>query len=378
MPGYGGVDSATVLALAAFESSVNPPRRPPAEHGRSLPIGADGGPRRWCAGFPRRPARPSSNSCVTAAARDRPVWNSGDGDRALPRCGRLDHRPGHRGHGIRHHRPQRTVGRRPRSGRDHRRLRQSRPGGHWAICPDHAPQAAPAANYSADLSFDSAGGLGDESAANTRAPAEVPAESVSPETALDAHLETHVFEGRRSGTRYLARRITNFVEDGHSWSDVALICRNANSARSIANRAAACGLSIATLMQPLNVDPATAPLLELLSTTPDFDDDESIAEPPVPGRQHLRSARPRANPPLPPHRAPPVPAPPAAPPLSRWRCAAPSTDPSPQALATISRMLHAAAAVGTDDPHQALWTIWEAAGVAQKWAAPKPCRTPSP
>src|SRR5699024_2573270 len=55
--------------------------------------------------------------------------------------------------------------------------------------------------------------------------------------------------------------------------------------------------------------------------------------------------------------------PPAARPRSRRRC----DDASPQGLATISRMLHAAAEVGTSDPHQALWAIWDAAGVAQRW-----------
>jgi superfamily I DNA/RNA helicase/RecB family exonuclease len=180
-------------------------------------------------------------------------------------------------------------------------------------------------------------------------------------------VETHVFEGNASGHRYLARRITNFVEAGHSWSDVALICRNSSAARTIANELRASGVSIATLMQPLNVDPATAPLLQLLSTTPDFDDDESIAElalslagsiyvrlDPVQIRRFRRTVRKQF---------------PAASSTASLAQALrhPIGENSPQALATISRMLHAAADVGTADPHQALWSIWDAAGVAQRW-----------
>src|SRR5699024_11526569 len=56
------------------------------------------------------------------------------------------------------------------------------------------------------------------------APAEaVPGEETPAETGRDVPLETHVFDGSASGHRYLARRITNFVENGRSWSDVALI-----------------------------------------------------------------------------------------------------------------------------------------------------------
>src|SRR5699024_5364200 len=117
-----------------------------------------------------------------------------------------------------------------------------------------------------------------EAVPGEEAPAETPAEETPAETGRDVPLETHVFDGSASGHRYLARRITNLVENGHSWSDVALICRNSATARDVAGELRASGVSTATLRQPLNIDPATAPLLQLLSTRPDFDDDESIAE----------------------------------------------------------------------------------------------------
>ncbi|SDS81381.1 Superfamily I DNA or RNA helicase [Brevibacterium siliguriense] len=193
-----------------------------------------------------------------------------------------------------------------------------------------------------------------------------PSETPSP-APVQTPVETHVFAGSASGHRYLARRITNFVEQGHNWSDVALICRNSSSARAIANELRASGVSIASLMQPLNVDPATAPLLDLLSATPDFDDDESIAElalslagsiyvrlDPVQIRRFRRAVRRQ------------FPAPSSTASLAQ-ALRSPIDESSPQGLATISRMLHAASEVGTTDPHQALWSIWDAARVADRW-----------
>ena len=182
-------------------------------------------------------------------------------------------------------------------------------------------------------------------------------------------VETHVFDSASSGYRYLARRVTNFVEDGHSWSDVAVICRNTSTARVIANELRVSGVATATIMQPLNVDPATAPLLELLSAAPDFDDDESIAAlalslagsiyvrlDPVQIRRFRRIVRRQ------------FPADSSTASLA-MALRSPIGDDSAPGLAVISRMLNAAAEAGPADPHQALWTIWEAAGVAQKWQA---------
>ncbi|WP_350271200.1 PD-(D/E)XK nuclease family protein [Brevibacterium sp. CBA3109] len=180
-------------------------------------------------------------------------------------------------------------------------------------------------------------------------------------------VETHVFEGAASSYRYLARRVTNFVEDGHAWSDVAVLCRNTSTARVVANELSASGVATANIMQPLSIDPATAPLLELLSRTPDFADDESIAAQalalagsvyvrldPVQIRRFKRVVRkkfPAAN-------------------SSTSLAQALRSDvdgSSPTGLTTISRMLRAAAEVRSVDPHQALWMIWEASGVAEKW-----------
>ncbi|AMT93726.1 DNA helicase UvrD [Brevibacterium linens] len=359
MPGYGGVDSATVLALAAFEIF-----REPAEvtAGRSWTFAPDQVPTVVLADgvqdFPAASwgileqlrARGSavalfgSPETVTgrfhgadASILDRATTDAGfesvvldrqwDVDPALAKaidgfCARITTR--------------------------------------WSI--GHMPRPRPAGDES-----DPATAVGE---ASSVLPLETqfaaPPEEPSPATAASA-VETHVFEGSASGHRYLARRITNFVEQGHNWSDVALICRNSSSARAIANELRASGVSIATLMQPLNVDPATAPLLDLLSATPDFDDDESIAElalslagsiyvrlDPVQIRRFRRAVRRQ------------FPAPSSTASLAQ-ALRSPIDESSPQGLATISRMLHAAAEVGTTDPHQALWSIWDAAGVAERW-----------
>ncbi|UVI37606.1 UrvD/REP family ATP-dependent DNA helicase [Brevibacterium spongiae] len=383
MPGYGGVDSATVLALAAFEIFREPAE---AVAGRTWSFAPDQVPTVVLADgvqdFPaaswgileqlrdRGSAIALFGTPETVTGRfhgadasiiDRAVADSGFDDIVLDR--QWDVAPALAdvidGFGARIT-TRWSVGHMPRPR------------------PAQAPAAAPAdltatpAN-TAETTESTAAATTDlttEAAADSTAEETTdPTVETSSELTRGSRLETHVFEGSASGTRYLARRITNFVEDGHAWSDVALICRNANSARAIANELRASGVSIATLMQPLNVDPATAPLLELLSTTPDFDDDESIAElalslagsiyvrlDPVQIRRFRRTVRRR------------FPAPSSTASLA-LALRSPIDESLPQGLATVSRMLHAAAAVGTEDPHQALWTIWEASGVAEKWQA---------
>lgn len=231
----------------------------------------------------------------------------------------------------------------------------------WSL--QHMPRPTGGSEIS-DISDDSSTG-GDEST----------------EAAIDTHdgtaalpvsdeppaVETHVFEGAASSYRYLARRVTEFVDGGHAWSDVAVLCRNTSTARVVANELSASGVATANIMQPLSIDPATAPLLELLSHTPDFADDESIAAQalalagsvyvrldPVQIRRFKRVVRknfPAAN---------------SSTSLAQ-ALRSDVDDSSPTGLATIARMLRAAAEVRSVDPHQALWMIWEASGVAERW-----------
>ena len=352
MPGYGGIDSATVLALAAFEIF-----REPAEvtAGRSWTFARDRVPTVVLADgvqdFPAASwgileqlrARGSaialfgSPETVTgrfhgadASIIDRAAIEAGFESVVLERQWDVDPALATVIDGF-----------------------GARITTRWSI--GHMPRPRPSEDAAVSPAAESAESL----------PA-APPEELTP-AAVETPVETHVFEGSASGHRYLARRIMNFVEQGHSWSDVALVCRNSSNARAIANELRASGVSIATLMQPLNVDPATAPLLDLLSVSPDFDDDESIAElalslagsiyvrlDPVQIRRFRRAVRRQ------------FPAPNSTASLAQ-ALRSPIDDSSPQGLATISRMLHAAAEVGTTDPHQALWSIWDAAGVAERW-----------
>ncbi|SDR69606.1 Part of AAA domain-containing protein [Brevibacterium sandarakinum] len=230
----------------------------------------------------------------------------------------------------------------------------------WGL--HHMPRPSSGPEYSDDGSAAADIAAADVSDAVADDVADVESVSDVPET-----VETHVFEGAASSYRYLARRVTNFVEDGHAWSDVAVLCRNTSTARVVANELSASGVATANIMAPLSIDSATAPLLELLSRTPDFDDDESIAAQaltlagsvyvrldPVQIRRFKRVVRKKF---------------PAANSSTSLAQALRSdvNDSSPTGLATISRMLRAAAEVRSVDPHQALWMIWEAAGVAEKW-----------
>lgn len=236
----------------------------------------------------------------------------------------------------------------------------------WGLHHMPRPSGGPGTSDDASVAVDSS----DEAAVRSAAEAVVHAvdDSVLASSRdLPDTVETHVFEGAASSYRYLARRVTSFVEDGHSWSDVAVLCRNTSTARVVANELSASGVATANLMQPLSVDPATAPLLELLSRTPDFADDDSIAAQalalagsvyvrldPVQIRRFKRVVRKKF---------------PAANSSTSLAQALRNDvdDASPTGLATISRMLHAAAEVRSVDPHQALWMIWEASGVAEKW-----------
>ncbi|MCM1012130.1 UrvD/REP family ATP-dependent DNA helicase [Brevibacterium sp. XM4083] len=187
-------------------------------------------------------------------------------------------------------------------------------------------------------------------------------------TANDA-VETHVFAGAASAHRYLARRIAEYVAAGHSHSDVAVICRNASTARVTAGELRAAGTPTATIVQPLNVDPATAPLLDLLTHAPGLADDDTLTRVALSlagsvyirldavqlrrFRRLVRSAYPAAD---------------STASLALALRDAPADSPIP-GLSTLARMLRAAADHVDADPHTALWAIWEAAGVAERWQA---------
>ncbi|RBP66308.1 superfamily I DNA/RNA helicase [Brevibacterium sanguinis] len=184
-----------------------------------------------------------------------------------------------------------------------------------------------------------------------------------------ASVETHVFSSSASEHRYLARRIAGFVEDGHRWSDVAVVCRTTSTARVLASELRASGIVTEHIVSALSIDPATAPLLGLLERAPDFDDDASIAAlalslagsvyvrlDAVQLRRFRRLVRRR------------YPAADSTASLAEALRAGPAES-GIAGLETITRMLVAASEHSSADPHQALWAIWEAAQVAERWQA---------
>lgn len=193
-----------------------------------------------------------------------------------------------------------------------------------------------------------------------------PPEVVEQDAEVSA-LEAHVFDGAAVQYRYLAKAVTDFVESGRSWSEVAVIARNTSSARMIAQELGASRVATVQLTQPLSIDPATQPLLQLLAGVPDFADDEAITATALDlassifirldaielrrfrrlVRQHFPAANSTAS-------------------LAQ---ALRSTESHPEipGLDTITRMLRAGEEQRSADPHQALWAIWEAAGVAHNW-----------
>lgn len=365
MPGYGGTDSATVLARAAFEVLREPPQ---VTAGRPWTFSADTVP----------------TVVLADGVQDFPAASWGLLEQLRERGSAL----------ALFGSPETVTGR--FHGADASIIDRSASDGNFTsvILPDvhntaagivevsddfgrrlttrwglhHIPRRASVDNTAEVVRTGSASTVADN---NTVDSVDGSVENCADNTVDDvpASVETHVFEGAASSYRYLARRVTNFVQDGHSWSDVAVLCRNTSTARVVANELRASGVATADIMQPLNVDPATAPLLELLSHTPNFDDDESLAAlalslagsvyvrlDPVQIRRFKRTVRksfPAAN---------------SSTSLAQ-ALRSDVSESSPEGLATISQMLRAAADIGSVDPHQALWAIWEAAGVAEKWQA---------
>lgn len=231
-----------------------------------------------------------------------------------------------------------------------------RPGAETGETNAEARDAGPAAETSA--------GAGATAATDAGAAAEEPSDS-APGTV--APVEAHVFASAASEHRYLARRIAESVAEGSAYSDVAVVCRNASTARVMAGELQAAGTPTATIVQPLNVDPATAPLLELLTVAPGLGDDETLTTAAlalagsvyirldaVALRRFRRLVRTRF---------------PAADSNASLALALRSEEGAPDipGLDTMARMLRAAAANADADPHSALWAIWEAAGVAERW-----------
>ncbi|WP_029088883.1 UrvD/REP family ATP-dependent DNA helicase [Brevibacterium album] len=213
-----------------------------------------------------------------------------------------------------------------------------------------------------------------DSVADSEAPSGAPGPDASGPDERDGHesaLSVIAHASSAERTRHVARLIRTWHHDeGVEFSDIAVITRTNGTAVSLRSELGALGLPVESTDLPLAVDPATAPLLALL--TEDLADDAARAKllrsllGGVYGgvdalalrgmeREAVRVLRQDA-------RAPGTDA------LLTWADAVlPAQLPAP--LARAAALLEAGRRVRGASPHSALWTLWETSGAAAPWRA---------
>lgn len=220
-------------------------------------------------------------------------------------------------------------------------------------------------------------------------------------------------------TRRVAAQLRSWHAAGVDWEQCAVITRTSGTARALEGELEYLGIPVATGMQALGVDPATAPLLQLLAEPAPGPAERSRqlrmllggvyigldpialrgverelagllardgngSADPEPGAKlpdagteaatgaETDSAEPRVDGPAVPEPgvAGPATSGTAAPP-DVWSRAldelAPSVLPAP--VARAATLLKTAAVHATHDPHTALWALWQATDVADAWRA---------
>ncbi|SMY12938.1 UrvD/REP family ATP-dependent DNA helicase [Brevibacterium jeotgali] len=157
-------------------------------------------------------------------------------------------------------------------------------------------------------------------------------------------------------------------DDGVPFSDIAVVARTGGTAVALRAELGALGLPVESTDLPLSADPATLPLLELL--TADLDD--PAARSALLGRLlggvygnvdalALRGLQRQAVRALVGDEDQP-----ADDPLLSWIDAA-DDDALPPPLARAAKLLELGVALRGAGPHEALWALWEATGVAEVW-----------
>lgn len=207
-----------------------------------------------------------------------------------------------------------------------------------------------------------------------RISAHLPLGHVPPPGPLDTqpgHSTVRVLEHRSAAerTRHAASIIRAWHhDDGVPFSDVAVVARTGGTAVALRAELGALGLPVGSTDLPLSADPATLPLLELLTA----DLDESAARSALLGRllsgvygnidalalrglqrQAVRAMAGRDDQT-------------ADDPLLSWIDAA-DDDELPPPLARAAKLLELGAGLRGTGPHEALWALWEATGVAEVW-----------
>ncbi|WP_349829502.1 PD-(D/E)XK nuclease family protein [Brevibacterium litoralis] len=209
----------------------------------------------------------------------------------------------------------------------------------------------------------------------------------APEQA-DTAVECLAFDSPAERSRHIARRLRYWHHDlGLDWADCAVITRSTGTANGLRQELDALGVPVAATDLPLAEDPATLPLLRLLALAPPGSPEETgVAEESAPDVDPERTglvldllggvyvgldslalaALDRTV------RGLFVREGLAAPVGGRgalFAAALDRVDPTrlPAGLRVVARLLERAATVRLDDPHTALWRLWEATGVADEW-----------
>ncbi len=157
-------------------------------------------------------------------------------------------------------------------------------------------------------------------------------------------------------------------DDGVAFSDIAVVARTGGTAVALRAELGALGLPVESTDLPLSADPATLPLLELL--TADLEDPavrSALLARLLSGvygnvdALALRGLQRQAVRAMVGHEDPPT-----EDPLLNWIDAV-EADTLPVPLARAARLLGLGAALRDSGPHEALWALWEATGVAETW-----------
>lgn len=166
-----------------------------------------------------------------------------------------------------------------------------------------------------------------------------------------------------NAARKIAAMIYDRHQDGVPFADIAVVTRRASSAAQLSEELAASGIPVRTPARALGSDPATLPLLQVLSLSPDSADWPQVATACVTGAYGgldaltLRSLQ-RELAQLSGLEGP-------LETLMEW--ALETTQELPAPVERAKRMVEAAKKSADELAQYAVWEVWNAAGVAHEW-----------
>lgn len=174
---------------------------------------------------------------------------------------------------------------------------------------------------------------------------------------------TTTVRSQPAAARLIASMIYDRHQDGVPFSHIAVLTRRGSTAAQLSTELDAAGIPVDTQPSALNADPATAPLLHLLTLDPQLDDRGEAAYSILVGvyggvdalalrrleRDLVSKSKLNASMPA----------------LLAW--ALDRDELFPEAIARVKRMVNAAQAAQSKPARHAVWDLWEAAEVAEPW-----------